>query len=962
MATVIQINQRAPVTMGKETRHAELGDSRATIAVPEVLPAKLRLPQQGFLLPRPRLAAAMPSSRTGGLVSVVAGPGYGKTAFVAEVLSTPGVPRAYYALDDEDRDPARFLDLLITSFDHMHRGVGRMARERLDESRDAGRESLAVMAALLETLPGLPSTPSIVVLEDVHAVEDSEAVMAAIEFMLDGLPSGWTLLLSSRHRMPLALDRHVTRGRGVEIGLRRLRLTPSEVREWARELWEMELGLPEARSIWKLTEGWPVALVLLGQRFRHARRIDVHQDVTRLLRQGKNLNDYLASDVFNTLTLDESRSLLACAPLSRVIFPRDEPFMDEHAPGAESVLADMVDRGFLVTETGHRTFTLHPLVRAFADEAARTENPLNARLHALSAAKHLESVGCEREAVELYLKNGDARDAVPALRTLASGTSNPSTTDAFAGWLDLIPPEAFPDEPWLLFARARALQGQGSYLEAEPAYSQAARRFEGDHDLSAALGARLGQAFCLYLCGRWDDCLEALKRAQSSARASNERSEVFTASGTVLLSQCRWDEAVENFELALVTADPEDRRLLEPRIHAHRARLFFLRGEYGTSLQWARKAAALGAGGSRAFYATALNVLATALYSTGRYDEAAIQAEAALTLVRARGYAYLEAPVLLSSGAIAQGRHELRSAVLDIRRAQALSHAAGDVEAEVWATDMLADLSRRNRNPARGVALHTQAMEVIDLHQLAAYERVRVCCGIGMDLAVMGRNAAAAEMLESVLRDARRLNFAALLSQSLFYLGWLAALQGDEHRALRSLREAFSLASTHEQLHFFVQEAPVALPILALADRMEASDYPRKAVLPRLASRFRAAFEELADGRSYPTDRDLGAPGGSRLRGPALTAERPADPSGARAAALVELLTERELEILHMIALGMPNKVIGMKLAITEKTIKTHTNRIFRKLEVTNRLQAVLVLQEFQRAHQPRGGQGRGHS
>ena len=469
----------------------------------------------------------------------------------------------------------------------------------------------------------------------------------------------------------------------------------------------------------------------------------------------------------------------------------------------------------------------------------------------------------------------------------------------------------------------------------------------------------LGQAFCLYLCGRWDDSLAALKQAQRSARASNERSEVFTAIGTVLLSKCRWDEAVENFELALVTADPADRWALEPRIHAHRARLFFLRGEHGTSLQWARKAVALGTGGSRAFYATALNVLATALYSTGRYDEAASQAEAALALVRARGYAYLEAPVLLSSGAIAQGRHELRAAVLDIRRAQALSHAAGDVEAEVWATDMLADLSRRNRNPERGVVLHTQAMELIDLHQLAAYERVRVCCGIGMDLAVMGRNDAAAEMLDSVVRDARRLSFAALLGQALFYLGWLAARQGDEHRAIRSLREAFSLASTHEQLHFFVQEAPVALPILALADRMEVSDYPRTVVVPRLASRFQAAFEELADGRTYPTDRDLGAPVGSRLRGSTPVANKQADPSGTRALALVERLTDRELEILRMIALGMPNKVIGTKLTITEKTIKTHANRIFRKFEVTNRLQAVLVLQDYERARQSREGGGR---
>src|SRR5680860_1563958 len=64
----------------------------------------------------------------------------------------------------------------------------------------------------------------------------------------------------------------------------------------------------------------------------------------------------------------------------------------------------------------------------------------------------------------------------------------------------------------------------------------------------------------------------------------------------------------------------------------------------------------------------------------------------------------------------------------------------------------------------------------------------------------------------------------------------------------------------------------------------------------------------------------------------------------------VQTLTPREIEILEMIGEGMPNKVIAAKLYITEKTIKTHTHRIFRKLEVTNRLQAVLAFQHYQKA------------
>jgi two-component system response regulator DegU len=57
-------------------------------------------------------------------------------------------------------------------------------------------------------------------------------------------------------------------------------------------------------------------------------------------------------------------------------------------------------------------------------------------------------------------------------------------------------------------------------------------------------------------------------------------------------------------------------------------------------------------------------------------------------------------------------------------------------------------------------------------------------------------------------------------------------------------------------------------------------------------------------------------------------------------------LTERETEILRTMALGLKNKAIAEKLFISEKTVKTHVNRIFKKLGVTNRTRAILAALE----------------
>ena len=55
-----------------------------------------------------------------------------------------------------------------------------------------------------------------------------------------------------------------------------------------------------------------------------------------------------------------------------------------------------------------------------------------------------------------------------------------------------------------------------------------------------------------------------------------------------------------------------------------------------------------------------------------------------------------------------------------------------------------------------------------------------------------------------------------------------------------------------------------------------------------------------------------------------------------------EGLTPREQEVLRHLATGCTNKEIAQDLFISEKTVKTHLNSIFRKLKVTRRLQAIL--------------------
>lgn len=76
--------------------------------------------------------------------------------------------------------------------------------------------------------------------------------------------------------------------------------------------------------------------------------------------------------------------------------------------------------------------------------------------------------------------------------------------------------------------------------------------------------------------------------------------------------------------------------------------------------------------------------------------------------------------------------------------------------------------------------------------------------------------------------------------------------------------------------------------------------------------------------------------------GPELS--RPTDPDPSRPAIH---LTPRQLDVLHLLCAGKPNKMIGRKLGIASATVKVHVSCILRMLKVDSRLQAVLKAYEL---------------
>lgn len=80
----------------------------------------------------------------------------------------------------------------------------------------------------------------------------------------------------------------------------------------------------------------------------------------------------------------------------------------------------------------------------------------------------------------------------------------------------------------------------------------------------------------------------------------------------------------------------------------------------------------------------------------------------------------------------------------------------------------------------------------------------------------------------------------------------------------------------------------------------------------------------------------------------AAQGDSPLDPKaartliGSRSAPQTHPLTDREQEVLQLVARGLPNKLIARELGISEKTVKAHLTTVFQRIGVTDRVQAAI--------------------
>jgi LuxR family maltose regulon positive regulatory protein len=906
------------------------------------------------VIPRPRLLNALRRSLAAHPLTLLSAPaGYGKTTLLA-ALSQEGDRKAlreddemagialspshiaWLSLDEEDNDPVRCLTALIVALQHLNPACGASAQSLLTGGAGLGLEVWRVMSVLINDIQDTLSTPFALIMDDLHLISEP-AIYAALDYLLEHMPPQMHLVVATRIDPPLALARLRARGQLRELRLAELRFTNEEATTFLNDHQDLELSPDELAALQSRAEGWAVGLRLLAESLgRIPTGSDRQAFIEYLAQSNRHVFDFLAEEVLDQQAPELRAFLLQTAILSVL------------TPGLCQVVSGREDAASLLEELYRRNLFLVQ-VSPFAEQT--------------------DSVWRVPNYEQPQLKTEGRKPGVQY-----------RYHDLFAGFLRQRLQQEMPEQlPELYLRAARAesdpSQAIGHYLAIER-WQEAAEVIE---QFSPAL---LAQGYYDTLI-RWTNALPA------SVRNSHPR--LLHYLGSCAFWRGAWEQAQWLLERALqdFEANGDDAGQGEvlanlatiatwPQSDVQRGSALFDQALEHSAPPYARFQALLGRASLRLVW--------------GDWTQAERDFKAAMDLVQDSGpldmLQLLTLPSLDPGFAFLPGGLAYLEGIVRKARAQ-----VGD---EVSPLRLIADEMRTILHLFRG-----QLAEAIRAGQsaLALRERLGGHPFLGIDAALFLMIAytawgdyAAAEPLFDVLFLGvdQTIQPGTDMAVFLFVTGRVRSLQGhyDEAREIyaqmRTIKDPQreipaaricrawmqSLLETAEGHYKLAEQALRQPEVLEQKDRYSTISGSTHLMLARLylqQNRRQEALAELAPALAYYEE--LGIPLTFLLEGQSilpllhLAVEQGVHaryaayllellsagdkPRRLRVPQTGEMLTPREIEILRLIVAGHSNRAIAEQLVISEWTVKSHITKIYRKLEVASRTQAVARAREL---------------
>ncbi len=360
-----------------------------------LLPTKLYMPpNRAGQVGRPHLLAKLAGQPQTRLLLVSAPAGYGKTTLLTSWLQQQSdKPVCWVSLDAEDSNPAQFFGYLAMAIRPLPN-----AQSSLFQLLQANQPlpATALAKALVQDITPV-TTPFIIVLDDYHRI-DAPTIDEAVAFLLQYMPPQMQLVIATREDPTLPLARLRARHQLVELRAADLRFTQAEAAEFLHRVMGLRLTTADIAALESRTEGWIAGLQLAALALQG--QADTGRFIASFSGSHRFVLDYLVEEVLQQQPEETQTFLLQTAVLDRLCAPLCDAVLANPAISGQETLAHLEQANlFLIPLDGQRRwYRYHHL---FADllrqRLQQHGQPLTTSLH-LRASTWFEKHDLEIEA------------------------------------------------------------------------------------------------------------------------------------------------------------------------------------------------------------------------------------------------------------------------------------------------------------------------------------------------------------------------------------------------------------------------------------------------------------------------------------------------------------------------------------------------------------------------------------
>jgi LuxR family transcriptional regulator, maltose regulon positive regulatory protein len=897
--------------------------------VPDALvTTKVRVPRtRTELVPRPRLREALVRNEGRRLTLVSAPAGFGKTTLLSEWLedrSEDGRSVAWLSLEEADNDPARFLAYLVSALQSaLGEGIGEgvLASLRLPEFPPVE----AVVGVLINELADVRDEVTIV-LDDYHVIH-SGPIHEATSFLLEHLPENVHLVISSRADPPLPLAKLRARDQVTEIRAAALRFTTEEATAFLKGVMGLTLSAADVAALEAVTEGWIAALQLAALSMRD--REDVSGFVESFSGGNRHVLDFLAEEVLERQSEGVREFLLKTSVLERMSAPLCDALTSRN-DGQQMLERLEHDNLFLIAlDDERRWYRYHHLFADFLRSRLQRGQPERMRELHRRAAEWYERNGWTSEAVRHALAAQEHDRAADLVEQVARKMWLRAEIMTLLGWLEELPEETRRRRPQLLLQYSAALLWVGRLDDVELLVQEIERVLgvsgEGrDEDLQPSADEPLRQVLLGFFAAvrSWRAYLKgephgAIALAQRALELLPEEDVELRSFAAFRLAEAyRTADDLEAASAAFAETAELGRaaghEYLVLRAMSRQAKLQMARGRLRKAdhvLQRTLRFAVERGGDSLPATGEAYVAVGKLLYEWDELETAARRLKEGIRLAERMGQfdTLVEGYVTLSRLEVAQDNTE--RALESAREANSLAQRSGAGEAIVEAAAWNARL-HLTRNDSTAAVLELEriagvpAVSVSMVRESAQIARARLTVA-------RGEHEEALRLLEGLRQSTEAAGRTGKLIEILTLQAVALWERNRREQAVGSLTRALALAEPEGYVRTLVDEGAKVGELLSAILEARQRGHPDATRTPA-----RYLTKLLA-----------------------IHAQESATPGAGER--LSEPLSERELEVLALVASGNSNLEIASSLFVSLSTVKTHINNLYRKLGARSRTQAI---------------------